>query len=127
DDWCAVLTTQLSNTVKHSPPCRKFEALIDSGCAICMFHSSIGQSIGLNISKGEEDYTTGVSGKPTKIYLHNVSLYVPGHIIKIRAGFSEALPLAGLLGRNGFFEHFKITFDPSNNPPGFDLERIYRT
>jgi hypothetical protein len=30
------------------------------------------------------------------------------------------------LGRVGFFEHFKITFDPSSNPPGFDLERIYK-
>jgi len=127
DDWWALLPTQLSNTAKHSPPCRKFEALIDSGAAICMFHSSIGQAIGLNISKGEEDETTGVSGKPTKIYLHNVSLYVPGHIIKIRAGFTDELPIAGLLGRVGFFEHFKITFDPSNNPPGFDLERIHRT
>ena len=91
-----------------------------------MFHSSIGESIGLNIGKGEEGETTGVSGKPTKIYLHNVSLYVPGHIIKIRAGFADELPIAGLLGRVGFFEHFKITFDPSNHPPGFDLERIYK-
>jgi len=62
-----------------------------------MFHSSIGQSIGLNIDKGEEDQTTGVSGKPTKIYLHNVSLYVPGHIIKIRAGFTDELPHVGFV------------------------------
>ena len=92
-----------------------------------MFHSSIGRAIGLNISKGEEDETTGVSGKPTQIYLHDVSLHVPGHLIKIRAGFTDELPIAGLLGRVGFFEHFKITFDPSSNPPGFDLERIHRT
>jgi hypothetical protein len=126
-DWWAVLSVQLSNPAKHSPPCRKFEALIDSGAAICMFHSSIGEGIGLRIEKGEEDVTTGVSGQPTKIYLHDVSLYVPASIIKIRAGFTDQLPLAGLLGRTGFFEHFKVTFDPSNNPPGFELERIHRT
>ena len=122
-----MLPTQIANPAKHSPPCRKFEALVDSGAAICIFHASIGESIGLNISKGEEDKTTGVSGKPTTIYLHAVSLYVPGHIIKIRAGFTDELPLAGLLGRMGFFEHFKVTFDPSSNPPGFELERIYKT
>src|SRR5215467_1132737 len=62
------------------------------------------------------------------LYLHNISLYIPGgNIIKIRAGFTDELPIAGLLGRKGFFEHFKVTFDPSNNPPGFELERIYRT
>ena len=80
------------------------------------------ESIGLNIQAGEEDETTGVSGQRTKIYLHNVSLYIQGQIIKIRAGFTGELPLAGLLGRIGFFEHFKITFDPSNTPPGVDLE-----
>jgi hypothetical protein len=31
-----------------------------------------------------------------------------------------------LLGRMGFFEHYKITFDPSTHPPEIELERIYR-
>ena len=91
-----------------------------------MFHSSVGESIGLNIEKGEPSETVGVSGAATKMYLHNVSLYILGNMFKIRAGFTNELPLAGLLGRTGFFEHFKVTFDHSTNPPGFDLERIYR-
>lgn len=127
DDWWAVLPVQISNPAKHSPPTRKFEAIVDSGASFCIFHSSIGRAIGLSIEKGEEDQTTGVSGSPTKIYVHHVSLHVPGgHIFKIRAGFTDQLPLAGLLGRTGFFEYFKIIFDPSTTPPGFELERIYR-
>ena len=31
DDWAAALPVQVSNPAKHSPPCRKFEAVIDSG------------------------------------------------------------------------------------------------
>ena len=126
DDWLAILQVQISNPVKHSPPCRKFEAVIDSGASICLFHSSIGEGIGLNIEKGEPDDTMGISGVPTKIFKHTIHLHVLGHMFKIRAGFAAELPLAGLLGRIGFFEHFKITFDGSNNPPGFELERIYR-
>ena len=125
-DWLAVLPVQLSDPVRHSPPCRKFEAVIDSGASICMFHSSIGESIGLNIEKGEKDQTIGVSGAPTVMYRHKIQLHVIGNIFKIQAGFSSELPLAGLLGRIGFFEHYKITFDGSTNPPGFELERIYR-
>lgn len=49
-----------------------------------------------------------------------------GNMFKIKAGFVADLPLAGLLGRIGFFEYFKITFDPSTSPPGFELERIYK-
>jgi hypothetical protein len=126
DDWAAALPVQVSNPAKHSPPCRKFEAVIDSGASLCLFHSSIGMGIGLNVEKGELDETVGVSGVPTRIYRHTIFLHVVGNIFKIRAGFTNQLPLAGLLGRVGFFEYFKITFDPSSNPPGFDLERVYR-
>jgi hypothetical protein len=126
DDWLASLPVQVSNLAKHSPPCRNFEAVIDSGASLCLFHSSIGRSIGLNIEKGELAETMGVSGIPTKIYRHSVSLHVLGNIFKIRAGFTDQLPLAGLLGRIGFFEYFKITFDPSSDPPGFELVRVHR-
>jgi hypothetical protein len=100
--------------------------LIDSGASRCIFHSNLGRAIGLDIPSGEVEETVGVSGQPTITYLHSVSLYVAGHIIKIKAGFTDQLPLAGLLGRRGFFEHFRITFDPSAEPPGFELERIHK-
>lgn len=118
---------QIGNPTKHSPPTKRFEALIDSGASYCIFHYDIARAIGLDVEKGEKDETVGVSGTPSTIYLHNVSLYVLSGIIKIRAAFSSEIPLAGVLGRKGFFEHFKITFDPSTEPPSFELERIYRT
>lgn len=101
---------------------------MDTGASKCIFHASVGRAIGLNVEKGEEDQTVGVSGKPTTIYIHNVSLHLPGgHIFKIRAGFTDELPMAGILGRNGFLEYFKVLFDPSGNPPGFEIERFYIT
>jgi len=69
----------------------------------------------------------GVSGKPTTIYIHRIALYVCNEIIQIRAGFTDDLPLAGVLGRKGFFDNFKIIFDPSSTPPEFELERIHMT
>jgi hypothetical protein len=126
-DWSAILNVQIANPARHSPPTKRFEALIDSGASRCIFHSSLGLAIGLDVKKGEVEETLGVSGQPTITYLHNVSLYVSVGIIKsIQAGFTEKLPVGGLLGRLGFFEYFKITFDPSSNPPGFELERIHK-
>ena len=43
--------------------------------SLCLFHSSIGQGIGLDVEKGELDETVGVSGVPTRIYRHTVSLH----------------------------------------------------
>jgi hypothetical protein len=126
-DWLALLPVQISNAAKHSPPTKRFDAMVDSGASQCIFHSSIGRAIGLAIEKGEENRTVGVSGDATKIYMHDVSLHIPGgHVLKIRAAFSDDLPLAALLGRRGFFEHFKVSFDPSGASPGFDIERIHR-
>jgi hypothetical protein len=100
--------------------------MIDSGASRCLFHASFGHAIGIVVEKGEEEKTMGVSGQATTVYLHDICLYIPGgHILRIRAGFTNDLPIAGLLGRRGFFDSFKISFDPAGVTPGFDIERFY--
>lgn len=88
-DWLAVLPVQISDPLRHSPPCRKFEAVIDSGASICMFHSSIGESIGLNIEKGEKDQTIGVSGAPTVMYRHIGEHFRSGPLIGDEWGWGD--------------------------------------
>jgi hypothetical protein len=125
-DWWALLPVQISNHSKHSPPSTRFEALVDTGASRCIFNAALGRAIGLNIEKGKADQTIGISEKLSIIYLHNISLYIPGgHVFKIAAGFSQELPMAGVLGRKGFLEHFKVLFDPSGEFPGFEMERYF--
>ncbi|GAC1437185.1 MAG: hypothetical protein NVS1B11_30540 [Terriglobales bacterium] len=54
----------------------------------------------------------GIAG-PNEIYMHEISLYLPSGVVETEAGFSKDLPVLGLLGMRGFFEHFKIVFDPA--------------
>ena len=120
-----MLRVQIANTVKHSPPTRPFEAIVDSGATTCLFHADIGAAIGLKIESGTMKQVTGIEGSRPNVYLHNISLYIPGgHLLKIVAGFTPKLPVAGVLGMTGFFEHFKVTFDPATNE--LEIERIYR-
>jgi hypothetical protein len=74
-----------------------------------MFHADIGRHIGLDIKKGDYESTLGIGGSADS-WVHPVRLYVPGGPIDIHAAFKEDLPIAGLLGMNGFFDHFLITF-----------------
>jgi hypothetical protein len=110
--YAASVPVNIALPTKNSPRSKRFDAIIDSGATSCVFHSSIGRAIGLDIEKGEPTDTQGVAG-PCRIYLHDISLYIPGGAVRTRAGFSDELPLAGLLGMVGSFEHFKITFDPT--------------
>lgn len=100
--------------------------MVDTGASRCLFHADIGQSLGFNVANGKMEDTYGVSGKATTVYLHRVSIYVPGGIQTVIAGFVYDLPLAGLLGRRGFLDLFKFTYDASTNPPQFEITKIAR-
>jgi hypothetical protein len=121
--YSASIPVNIALPEKNAPRSKRFEAVIDSGASACVFHGSIGRAIGLEIEKGERMQTMGVAGA-TNLFLHDIALYAPGGVIFTRAGFSDELPLAGLLGMAGFFEHFRIVFDPVGNC--VELERIFR-
>ena len=69
------------------------------------------------------EISQGIGGSEST-YLHDIALYIPGGPVKIKVGFKERLPVAGLLGMSGFFEFFKITFDPDSK--ACNLERTHR-
>jgi hypothetical protein len=123
--YAASIPVNIALPARNSPRSKRFDAIIDSGASGCLFHASIGRSIGLEleIEKGEMAETQGVAG-PSAIFLHDICLYAPGGIIATRAGFSDALPIAGLLGMAGFFENFKVMFD--STALRCELERIYQ-
>ena len=120
--YSAVLPVSVALPALHSPRSKRFEAYIDSGATYCQFQSAMGRALGFDIEKGELVKTMGISG-PTEVYLHEISLYLPGGIVSTIATFSESLPVLGLLGMKGFFEHFTVTFNPF--ALRVELERIY--
>lgn len=124
ETWIPVLTVSL--VIGHSTT-RRFEAVVDSGSPNCLFHADIGKAHGLEIEAGQRGPLGGViGGARGDVFYHKVKLVVPGGLISIVAGFSDQLAVAAILGRHGFFEHYVITFDPRNSPPGLLLERFYR-
>ena len=106
-----------------APRTKRFEAIIDSGATRCMFHCDIGRFLALDIRSGEKEVTQGIGGL-TDTYLHDIALYIPGGPVTIKAAFKEDLPIPALLGMNGFFEHFVITFNQSALM--CEIERVYR-
>lgn len=122
--WLPIASVSL--LVGHTKS-KRVDALIDSGAFTTYFHSDVGRAVGLKVETGEVGELHGiVAGAVAKVYYHNVRLCLAEHMVLIKAGFYDKLGCAGILGRHGFFEHFSVTFDPSNVPPGLEITRIHR-
>lgn len=122
--YYAALNVYIALPGEHAPRSKRIEAIVDSGAARTIFYASIGRALGFEIENGELEEPIGITGQTSKTYLHDIARYAPGGVIQTRAGFSNELPVAGILGMKGFFDHFRITFDPADRH--IELERIYQ-
>jgi hypothetical protein len=122
-DWLPIVPVQLSRSTFLTT---QFEAIADTGAFDCLFHADIAEAVGI------KDITTGivkpsggiVKGLPIFIYGHEVRLVIGSDNFKIQAFFSTELSVSALLGRNGFFDKYIVTFDPSGDSPSFSLSRL---
>jgi hypothetical protein len=121
--YTAALNVQISLPSPTAPRTKRFEAIIDSGATRSLFHSDFATHLGIDVKSGELEITQGIGGSETT-YLHEIRLFLPGGPVTTKVGFKEKLPVAGLLGMRGFFEFFKVTFDPDRKV--CEIERIYR-
>jgi hypothetical protein len=108
--YWAVLPVQIASAKSNAPRTKRFEAVIDSGATRCLFHANLASSLGIDLRSGISEITNGIGGRE-ETWVHDLLLYIPGGPVQIQASFKENLPIAGLLGTNGFFEHFDVTFE----------------
>lgn len=118
-----MLLVQIALPAANSPRTKRFEAIIDSGATRCMFHADFDRHLSIDLAKCPTMVSQGIDG-PTMVYHHDITLYIPGGPVQITAGFKEKLPVAGLLGMMGFFNHFRMVFDSAGQ--FCELERIYQ-
>jgi Aspartyl protease len=121
--YSAMLSVQVALAVPNAPRTKRFEAIIDSGATRTLLHSDFASHLGLDVKSGEVEITQGIGGSEAT-YLHEIALYLPGGPVTTKVGFKDKLPVAGLLGMSGFFEFFKVSFDPDTLI--CELDRIYR-
>lgn len=93
------------------------DALIDSGADKSLFHADLAKEIGLKLEKGEREFFGGIEGGRFIAFIHRIQLQIVGMDARIEmaAGFTEAIGVSALLGQEGFFDTFRITFERSRN------------
>lgn len=86
-------------------------ALIDSGASISIFGEDTANELSINIEKGEKRILGGVGGRIVG-YVHKIKVKIAGKSFICPVVFSREYKVSfNLLGRDTFFEKFKITFD----------------
>jgi hypothetical protein len=93
------------------------EVIVDSGSGLCIFNVSAARPLNIaDITIGEHSTVGGIApGQQIDLYEHEVRLVVGSDEFKIKAYFSPQLEIPGLLGREGFFDKFTVTFHPDSS------------
>lgn len=89
-----------------------YHALIDSGSDHNIFDAIIAEILGVRITSGHKRQIRGIGSEKLKGYEHNIDLKVAGDQYRTKVIFSKQIPLNsfGVLGNQGFFDHYKVTF-----------------
>jgi len=101
--------------VKANDAEKKFLMLVDSGADNCILDRDVAEFLGIDIFDGEHIKTGGIGEAADIYYFGNTYINVGGEEIKTRCGFKDGYLMngliAGVLGRQGFFDKFKVCID----------------
>ena len=92
-------------------------ALVDSGCDFTMFPEEWAKPLGIDLDQCQPMPGYTAAGKDDaedencpRLYAPGLDAVVAGHKVHLHALFRRGLPVI-LLGREDFFEYFKVSFD----------------
>ena len=102
--------------VSHDDREEPYLVLVDSGADTNLFSASLAEDLGLILEDGRPVSVQGATGETATVYEHAITVSVAGQSFETTAAFTDLphLALAGLVGQQGFFEHFLVTFDAKN-------------
>ncbi len=99
--------------LSHKNQSIKVNALVDSGANASIFHSSLAEALGLDLSSGLKQEFFGISGHGITAYFHLVKLQIVGSLdeLELAVAFTESDGVGALLGQADFFQNYQIKFE----------------
>jgi hypothetical protein len=96
----------------HKDESMKQLALLDSGADITTINAEIAKYLGIDLKECEERVIAGVVGQPATAYLTEMDMRVTGfpETLRFRVLFVPNLKMNILLGQEGFFDAFRVSF-----------------
>ena len=89
----------------------KVLALVDSGADDCLFPLEVAHFLKLPLKRDAIHRYGGIGSGTITAMFGTVTLEVGKWTIPLYAGFSESASVVPILGQNGFFSEFEISFN----------------
>ncbi len=92
----------------------RYEALLDSGADICIFHAELGELLGLDFNRLKSASFKGLSSKSESLGFQaiiDVGISNNFHSAPLIFSYNISPYGYGILGQKGFFEFYRIKFD----------------
>jgi len=83
---------------------------IDSGADMTLIPSDFGRLLGMDLKKNISSLA-GVTGAPMKVSLQSTEIKIGASVHKVKVAVALRNNVPYLLGREGVFNAFKITFE----------------
>jgi hypothetical protein len=83
---------------------------VDSGADMTLIPSDFGKLLGMNLEKNRSALS-GVTGAPMKVSLQSAEIRIGDSIQEAKVAVALRNDVPYLLGRDGIFNAFKITFE----------------
>lgn len=99
-------------------------AHIDSGADFVVVDKSVAKGLYIDWDKGDKVTLSGIDGKTQDGYFHDLELDLPAFAnskVRTKIVFTKLPNSICLLGQQGFFDHFKVSFDGKNERFTIDL------
>ena len=105
----------LTIVVRHQEKKRKLLALVDSGADACLFPRDVAEILGIDVEAGRRANLTGIGGNRIPFFFHEIEILFDRYQVRTQAGFAKgSIGATGLLGQEGFFDQFTISFNLQN-------------
>lgn len=101
----------LTFQIKSGNQWKYFTALIDSGADFSIFPLYAAIALDINVKNLKKIKAESADGDFFDIYKTTLEAKIDNNFFTLQIGFSEKPNVSPLIGRQGFFDTFKVTFD----------------